>query len=277
MNPTSSTQFVIAHYNEDLTWVDPIIQSTIIYTKGSFRSTPYPDNTLTLPNIGREGHTYLHHIVSQYESLAEITVFLQGRIDDHISLLPREIEERARHTEPGDVTTFPWRELEIFDCWDGIPWADYPCWEKWSAMRSKQAPKTPGQYIQGLLHLEKVPESIGFQPGALFAVHRDTIRMRPLSMYKELLKEFFLGEMAHVNPETGHYMERFWLALWKPKEYICWDKTGVSLEERNRQGQLARGRWHRTPKGVRVDSYISTSPSFNELNSSNNSGSESSS
>jgi len=127
-------------------------------------------------------------------------------------------------------------------------------------MKCVEAAKLPSQYFVDLFGFPSVPDSVGFQPGALFAVHRDTIRQHPLSLYKKILEKFFLGEMSHVNPETGHLMERFWLALWAPKEYICWDaKTDVAKEERNRWGQLARGRWHRTPKGAETDSYVESS------------------
>jgi hypothetical protein len=253
-------QFIIAHYNEDLEWLVPLAEEAIIYTKGSPKSTMiFPTRTVPLPNIGREGHTYLYHIVTTYNSLPDVCVFLQGRIDDHVSLSPCEIRSRASQTRPGEVTTFPWRELELFDNWSGIPWHEYPCWKKWTSMSSKKAPKTPAQYFIDLLSFETVPESVGFQPGALFAVHRDTIRQHPLSLYERLLKEFFLGDTADVNPETGHYMERFWLALWAPKEYVCWSNKDVAKEERNRWGQLARGRWHRTPRGLETDPYLEES------------------
>jgi hypothetical protein len=36
-----------------------------------------------LPNVGREGHTYLHYIVQHYNSLPEHVVFLQGDPFDH--------------------------------------------------------------------------------------------------------------------------------------------------------------------------------------------------
>ena len=278
MGHTPTVQFVIAHYNEDLSWLDPVAESSIIYTKGDPTFSPYPKRTVSLPNIGREGHTYLQHIVRAYSSLPDVSVFLQGRIDDHISLSPTEIRDEASQTKPGEVTTFPWRELELFDCWDGIPWDEYPCWEKWSAMKSKQAPKTPGQYFKDLLGYDRTPDSVGFQPGAVFAVHRDTIRQHPRSFYENLLQEFFLGEMAHINPMTGHYMERFWLAMWRPDEYVCWnEKSDASPEERNDHGQLAKGRWHRTPKGVRIDyQTISPSTSSNGASSSDESGSDSS-
>ena len=32
-----------------------------------------------LPNVGRESHTYLYHIINKYETLPEITVFIQAK------------------------------------------------------------------------------------------------------------------------------------------------------------------------------------------------------
>lgn len=250
-----SLDIVVAHYNEDLSWLEDYLDSCTVYSKGGETHAPsFPHRKL--PNIGREGHTYLHHIVECYDSLAEVTLFIQGRIDDHINLDVDEIRRRARATVPGQVTTFPFRELELFDHWDGIPWEEYPSWKKWGSMTFKYAPKTPAQFWQSFFPGSKVPASVAFHPGALFAVHRDTIRRHPRAFYRQVLEEFFLGDMAHVNPITGHYMERFWLPIFNPSEYICWDsKTDVAPEKRNAQGQLAKGRWHVTPKWLEVDEY----------------------
>jgi len=249
-----SVQFVVAHYNEDLSWLEPVADLCLIYTKGNGKPTASPYVYVPLPNIGRESHTYLSHIVENYHSLPDVTLFLQGRIDDHVSSTLQQVTERARQTPPGVVTTFPFRELELFDHWQGIPWHEYPCWEKWSSMDYLPAPKSPGQCFKEFFGGEELPDSIGFHPGAIFAVHRDTIRSYPRSFYRRLLQEFFLGDMAHINPETGHYMERFWLAMWCPQEYICWDSArDTAQEKRNSGGQLARGRWHRTPRWVKTD------------------------
>ena len=66
-----------------------------------------------------------------------------------------------------------------------------------------------------------------------------------------MLRELFLGDMADSNPDTGHFMERFWLAVLRPEEYICWDEMDMSGPIRNEQGQLSKGRWLRTPMQVR--------------------------
>ena len=246
-------EIVIAHYNEDLSWLEDGIDSCSIYSKGGEKNAPpYPHQAI--PNIGREGHTYLYHLVENYESLADVTLFLQGRIDDHISLSLTEIKRRALETQPGEVTTFPFRELETFDHWDGIPWEEYPSWKKWSSMQRVNAVKTPAQYWQTFFPGREIPASVGYAPGALFAVRKETIQQHSRDFYRLVLHEFFLGDMAHVNPETGHHMERFFLAIWNPSEYCCWDKVkDVAREKRNAQGQLAKGRWHITPRWADID------------------------
>ena len=48
-----------------------------------------------------------------------------------------------------------------------------------------------------------------------------------LNSNEELLRELFLGGMAHVDPETGHITERFWLAMWDPENYVSWHDGDV--------------------------------------------------
>lgn len=248
----SRLDVVIAHYNEDLSWLEDGTDC-VIYSKGGEKNAPALPHE-KLPNIGREGHTYLHHIIEQYDTLADFTIFLQGKIDDHIPLDLDEIKKRALATEPGAVTTFPYRELESFEHWDGIPWDDYPSWKKWTSMKCVKAARTPGAYWQIFFPGRDIPHSVGFPPGALFAVRKEEIHQYPKSFYELVMKEFFLGDMESINPETGHFMERFWLSFFSPSEYICWDPVkDISKSERNSQGQLAKGRWHVTPKYVDVD------------------------
>ena len=95
--------------------------------------------------------------------------------------------------------------------------------------------------------------SIGFQPGAIFAVRRETIHQHPKELYQRMLDDLFRGEMKSVDPETGHYLERFWPAMFRNEEYCCWDPSEISDAELNDQGQLAKGRWHETPQDIEVD------------------------
>ena len=251
---------MVAHYSENLAWLKNVIAHCKIYSKGGPKNTP-EFQFEELDNNGREGQTYLYYICNHYDELKDIIIFTQGKAFDHTGMTALEMMEKALGTKVNQVTTFgTQRDLELFDLWDGIPWKDYPCWRKWLGDNlefvGKKAPKTPAQYFKDFFdHYghDGPPMSVGFQPGAIFAVRRETIHRHSKETYQKMLTDLFEGEMKHNDPETGHYLERLWLAVLCPEEYCCWTEAEVSKMERNEQGQLAKGRWHKTPPGVELD------------------------
>jgi hypothetical protein len=54
----------------------------IIYDKSQKLKSKYP--IVQLNNVGREAHTYLTHIVQNYERLSDYTVFMQDDTKNHI-------------------------------------------------------------------------------------------------------------------------------------------------------------------------------------------------
>ena len=67
-------ELVIARYNEDISWLKHIKNKKItVYNKGKDNV-----NGIQLPNIGRESHTYLTHIINNYDKLSDMTIFCQG-------------------------------------------------------------------------------------------------------------------------------------------------------------------------------------------------------
>lgn len=74
---------VIAHFQEDLSWVRDVPGEYEITVYGKGGQTAYEGPVKALPNVGRESHTYLHHIVENYDSLPDWTVFSQGWPFDH--------------------------------------------------------------------------------------------------------------------------------------------------------------------------------------------------
>lgn len=81
-------EIVIARFDEDISWIYPYLEHNIqitVYNKGEeFEEIDERIHLVKLQNIGREAHTYLYHIINNYENLANVTIFLQGKIDDHI-------------------------------------------------------------------------------------------------------------------------------------------------------------------------------------------------
>lgn len=67
-------EIVIAQRGEDVSWSDDYEHIRTIYCQGK---TP-GRRCIRLVDIGREAHSYLHHIVANYHQLAEWTVFSTG-------------------------------------------------------------------------------------------------------------------------------------------------------------------------------------------------------
>ena len=76
-------ELVIAHYDDDLSWTDALKPLCTIYTKG----TPSRAGAIALPNVSREQHAFVAHILRNYDrlSLSARTVFMHGDWVDHRS------------------------------------------------------------------------------------------------------------------------------------------------------------------------------------------------
>ncbi len=96
--------FIIAAHNEDLSWLEPIVNRTIVYNKGE----PIQDEELankfldvrSLLNVGRESHTYLTYVVDNYDNLPDVITFSQAKVNKQEHHQPLntllEITEQAK-------------------------------------------------------------------------------------------------------------------------------------------------------------------------------------
>ena len=79
----SQLELVVARYDEDISWSNVYARVRTVYDKG-------PDNTnrdfVKLPNVGREQHSYLEHIVRHYDDLAPWTVLVSEAHTVHARL-----------------------------------------------------------------------------------------------------------------------------------------------------------------------------------------------
>jgi hypothetical protein len=73
-------QIVMAHYNEDIEWSNKYSEIRKIYSKSP---NPLDVEHVKLKNVGRESHTYFHHIIENYDNLADYTFFCQGNPYEH--------------------------------------------------------------------------------------------------------------------------------------------------------------------------------------------------
>ena len=212
---------VVAWYNENLDWLLTTVWSdtriadyVVLYCKGP--NDPPPEiakrckRIIKLDNVGREGHTYLYHIVHNYTGgLAANTVFLQGRVDDHIgvdAVLSFINNTKAFHAH--HIGWIGWNDVIN-------PINHYGVWlEKIQQKKLRQSQKYPHTYswLTDAWGIRFPPHFSGSLPvvwGANFAVSRDNIRRIPVDVYEKIMN--ILGD--HADPEEGHYQERTWAII----------------------------------------------------------------
>ena len=215
-------EIVVAHYNENLDWLKHVSNEVTVYTKGTAPPNDFKQ-TFELPNIGREGHTFLHHIVSRYNNnLAPITLFLQGDIHGwnegtppHTELSLTEMRESSLTLRGPSASGFG--VAERFDKWNGMEWDTDPT--KWLERRGKgmrMSDLTPGQFWQFIFDADH-PTSVPWTRSGVFAVTSEAIRRRPLSFWHTLLDYF--EKLDHANPEEGHFLERFWTSIFSAEDW----------------------------------------------------------
>lgn len=180
---------VVSRYQENVDWTHGI-PDCIIYNKGP--EAPVSSHpVITLPNVGREGHTYLYHIIQNYDALDDHTCFLQGHPFDHSPDLEQQFKtfdpSRAFHTVSNHVHA-------INLCYDPTDFSLHQ-------LLIDTYHRVFGQY--------KENHEFTFGAGAQFIVSRDAIRSRPKSFYENLLK---IMEYT-THPPEGFALERFWTII----------------------------------------------------------------
>lgn len=210
---------VISRYNEELEWIDYEAvkkYKNIIYNKGSNNNFKKNKNTLeviNIPNVGREGHTYLYHIINNYyNNLHDVIVFLPASIDssnDKLMKIVHILENLENGIISNHCTKYNNVKTDLYDFQ----------LDNWSASDPKNIEINPEMKLE----LSKIrPFGKWFESHfgdmviinevyycGIFAVHKNTILYHPLSYYEELMKELSLSS----NPEAGHYFERSWGAI----------------------------------------------------------------
>jgi hypothetical protein len=212
---------VVAHYNEDVSWTKKLTGPVFIYSKGVCAEGGIP-----LPNMGREAHTWAHHIVHNYEKLAPKTAFLQGDPFDQPNREP--ILDIVEQINSGNFRDH-YKEISLFDSGcvrvcdeDGCDILNNPLPKLksrikiavWTALGRPVVhfvPMRAGcQEVFGK-GLQKFP----YTPGAMFVVPRENILRRPKAFYEHLLHlDWGNNEKWPYNGMMwSHVLERLWLTI----------------------------------------------------------------
>jgi hypothetical protein len=221
--PSSKTiELVISRYNEDLQWMknEPFddYPNIIIYNKGpneNFYRKP-TSSIVNVKNVGRCDHTYLYHIIQNYDKLKDITVFLPGSADMGFKIkqttdLFNEIKKKNQAVFV-NTRTFPETLREVYgdfqlDEWKASDERNVSINSESKLELSKYRPygKWYDQYLK-----DNKAHTLSFY--GIFSVAKEDIIQHPKSYYENLIQDLSNSS----NPEVGHYFERSWVAIFHP-------------------------------------------------------------
>ncbi|GAB3712679.1 hypothetical protein GCM10027592_51330 [Spirosoma flavus] len=190
-------ELVVAHYTENLNWLGNLPRGLAVAVYDKSPTDTYLGG-IALPNIGREAHTYLHHIVSRYDSLAEWTIFCQGKPFDHAYDFKKSLRAFVDNPETISQTGFRWLG-HLIDTDDN---QGYRLFKPWSKNDDGRGLDLRG--FHSALFGTDGPATYTFVLGAQFAVQRSVLRQRSVSFYENALA------VSSTFPDAAHCFERSW-------------------------------------------------------------------
>jgi hypothetical protein len=221
----NNIDIIISRYNEDLKWTleEPFNEfKYIVYNKGDnddFEKTNIKQ-IITLPNIGREGHTYLYHVSENYNNLNNVLVFFPGSVNLGIKKeIAIDLLNRIKNNN-GNAAIFVGRLLKngVLDEFKHFQL------ENWSSSEESNFAKNNESKLQfsnirpfgrWFLHnFGNIKVYVSNYYG-IFSVHKLDVIQNRKYRYEKLVKQLEVCS----NPEVGHYIERSWAAIFHPLKY----------------------------------------------------------
>ena len=220
---------IVSRYDEDISWLERYKDFNIyIYNKGEKIETTFTNEVLNLSNVGRESHTWIYHIVKNYNSLDSVNIFLQGRVDD-LGIMaftnPKDYLEKTKKfgfsaSRLGLLGPLHWKKNIGIEKDKRYKTK----WENGEISRSSEGFRNFAKYL-----FPKIPIFVATSYGGCFAVTAKKIKKYDLNFYEDILSIL----EKHPNPIEGHFMERLWCYLFTENsllKYAIFDVIKTKLE-----------------------------------------------
>ena len=203
---TMTKQLILARYNENIKWVNalPPDIEVVVYNKG----TGIGNN---LPNIGREAHTYLHHLCNG--KLADRMVFAQAdpfyHCGKHFVFNMMEFFHGKK-----DFQSLSSDSLIISEITSG-DWKDFGDWQESGKLNGTSYQNLHSQSSAIIQEAKKhfgnrINKGWEFGPGACFGVSLEAVKGVKPGLLNELLQYSQSNPANPVHGDESHVMERIW-------------------------------------------------------------------
>lgn len=222
-------ELVITRFKEDLSWIKELpdmFSKIIIYNKGTPTEFNLPKSEVhILPNLGMDAYVNLYHVITNYNSLADVTVFVLGSTysSPHKSYILFKtlynLRRKLGSVLYGVYTDFDHIRETYFFSLDA-----YKCTNKENITSDKLDlchNRPLGKWFINHFPTEMIT-AVSYK--GIFAVSRSDIQKRPVEFYKKLLKD-----VAYPAPEAAHYIERTWKNIFSIADECCIEHSEPSV------------------------------------------------
>jgi hypothetical protein len=216
----NSIEIIVARYNEDLQWLKeyPFNQfEYIVYNKGineHFEKTNVK-KIIPLENIGVCDHTYLYHIIQNYDNLSNIIVFLPGSLSiEYKKAKAKELLERIIKNKGMKAIIIGDYVNNLKDHFHDFQLDDWKCSHHQNNMinnETKLIKSSIRPYGKWFEHFFGTIRVHCFWLCGIFSIDKRDILQHPITRYQQILEQ-----MDSKNTEVSHYIERSYAALFYP-------------------------------------------------------------
>ena len=210
------TRLIISRFKENLDWLAEFKNLNIlIYNKGNEIKKNNLENIINIKNVGRESHTWIYHIVNNYFELDDISIFMQGRIDDlgcmayqNPNLYLIKVNKTGfAASRYGILTPLHWsynigienNNKYMYD------------WNNKNITGSEVGFRSFAKEL-----FPEIPKFVKTSYGGCFAVKKELIQKHTLNFYINILDKLNKSQ----NPIEGHFMERLWCYLFTKNKFF---------------------------------------------------------
>lgn len=192
-----SYHIVVAKYKENITWLFHMdFDKLYVYDKSGDEYTPF----ISLKNKGREGGTFLEHIIIHYDHLPDYLILLQGNPFPHMrpDVNPRNLQKKITNL----IHKKPTGSQPLLCDWYVEPLSVYP-----ELMMDR---------YYGLMFEGKLNGTTRFAPGNQYLLSKKDILKRPKHFYQKLWNMAIKGDHFTVY-EACYTKKKF-----DPSEIMGW-------------------------------------------------------
>lgn len=192
-------EIVVAAYDKDISWLSKLDKDVIktIYRKGD---NQYDGEIILRPNVGRDVHSFFYHIHESYNTLSDITFFVQDYPFDHwedvVEVINGETWENRSALNFDGYYGFHFNTIKIPSPKGGIMWTLLPTTHFGEGNVLRCQPNGQPHDMNPNINVNKYwyelfdGEALNqyeFIPGGHFGITKEAIKNRSREFYKKII------------------------------------------------------------------------------------------